>query len=119
MATQLLAMLTIVYHLFKCGIVVYLVNLRHLFHSFPLEVCFVSQLKRCCYVSFRELILSCSTFEKNDSFGVFLPLVVMIVGVLRARLRDNDGDQINTLMECTLDREDCASLCSPFTLPYA
>ena len=55
MATQLRATLTIVYHLFKSGIVVYLVNLRHLFHSSPLEVCFVSQLERCCYVPFREL----------------------------------------------------------------
>ena len=55
MATQLLATLTIAYHLFKCGIVVYLVNPRHLFHSIPLEVCFVSQLERYCYVSFREL----------------------------------------------------------------
>ena len=119
MATQLLAMLTIVYHLFKCGIVVYLVNLHHLFHSFLLDVCFVSQLKRCCYVSFRELILSCSTFEKKDSFGVFLPLVVMIVGLLRARLRENDGEQINVQLKCNLDREDCTSLRSPFTLPYA
>ena len=55
MATQLLATLTIVYHLLRCGIVVYLVNLRHLLHSIPMDVCFVSQLERCCYVSFREL----------------------------------------------------------------
>ena len=55
MATQLFAMLAIVYHLLKRGIVVYLVNLRHLFHSISLEVCFVSQLERYCYVSFREL----------------------------------------------------------------
>ena len=109
MATELLAALTTDYHLLKREIVVYLVNLRHLLHSIPMDVCFASQLERCCYVSFRELILSCSTFEKNDSFGVFLPLVVMIVGVLKARLRDNDGDQINTLMECTLDREDYVS----------
>ena len=66
MATQLLATLTIDYHLLKREIVVYLVNLRHPFHSIPLDVCFVSQLERCCYVSFRELILSCSTFEKID-----------------------------------------------------
>ena len=44
MATQLLATLTIVYHLLKREIVVYLVNPRHLFHSIPLDVCFVSQL---------------------------------------------------------------------------
>ena len=73
MAIQLLATLTTDHHLLKCGIVVYLVNLRHLFHSIPLEVCFVSQLDRCCYVSFCELILSCSTFEKIDPSRVSFP----------------------------------------------
>ena len=43
----------------------------------------------------------------------------MIVGVLRARLRDNDGDRINVLMKGNLDREDCVRLRSPFILPYA
>ena len=76
MAILLLATLTIVYHLLKSGIVVYLVNLRHLLHSIPMDVCFASQLERCCYVSFRELILSCSTFEEIDSFGVVLFLLL-------------------------------------------
>ena len=119
MATQLLATLTTVHHPFKRGIVVYLVNLRHLFHSIPLEVCFVSQLERCFYVSFRGLILSCSTFEKNDSFRVFPFLSLSwLAGVLRARLQDNDGDRINVPMKCNLDREDYTSLCFPFVLPY-
>ena len=74
MATQLLATLAIVYHLLRCGIVVYLVNPRHLFHSILLEVCFVSQLERGCYVSSRELILSCSIFKKIDPSRVsFFP----------------------------------------------
>ena len=55
MATQLLATLTIVYHLFKCGIVVHLVNLRHPFLSTPLDVYLVSPPERWFYVSFREL----------------------------------------------------------------
>ena len=55
MATQLLATLTIVCHLLRYGIVVHLVNLRHLLHSIPMDVCLVSQLERGCYVSFREL----------------------------------------------------------------
>ena len=55
-----------IHHLLKWGFVVYLVNLRHPFHSIPSGVCFVSQLERCCYVSFRELILNCSIFEKID-----------------------------------------------------
>ena len=55
METQLLATLTIVYHLLRCGIVVYLVNLRHPFLSTPLDVYLVSQPERWSYVSFREL----------------------------------------------------------------
>ena len=70
MATQLLAALTTDYHLLKREIVVYLVNLRHLLHSIPLDVCFAFQLVRCFYVSFRQLILSCLIFEKIDSSGV-------------------------------------------------
>ena len=54
-ATQLLATLTIVYHLFKREIVVYLVNLRYPFLSTPLDVYLVSQPERWSYVSFREL----------------------------------------------------------------
>ena len=45
MAIQLLATLTIDYHLLKCGIIVYLVNLRHPFLSTPLDVYLVSQPK--------------------------------------------------------------------------
>ena len=71
MSTQLLATLTTDHHILKSGIVVYLANPRHLSYSISSDLCFVSQLKRCCYVSSRELILSCSTFEKNDSFRVF------------------------------------------------
>ena len=55
MATQLLATLTIVYHLLKREIVVYLVNLRHPFLSTPLDVYLVSQPERWSYASFREL----------------------------------------------------------------
>ena len=55
MAIQLLAMLTTVYHLLKCGIVVHLVNLRHPFLSTPLDVYLVSPPERWFYVSFREL----------------------------------------------------------------
>ena len=71
MVTQLLATLTTVHHPLKCEIVVYLVNLHHLFHPISSDVCFVSQLGRRLNVSLRELILSCSIFEKIDSFRVF------------------------------------------------
>ena len=110
MATQLLAMSTTVHHLLKGEIVVYLVNLRHLLHSIPLDVCSMSQLERCFNASLHELILSCSIFEKIDPSRVFpFPLVVLSVGVLRARHRDKDGDRINVLTKCNLDREDHVS----------
>ena len=119
MATQLLATLTTVHHLLKCEIVVYLVNLRHLLHSIPLDVCFTSQLVRCFYVSFREWILSCSIFEKINPSRDSFSLVVMLVGVPGARHRDNDGDRINVHLKCNLDREDRTSFRFPFILPYA
>ena len=119
MATQLLATLTTGHHILKSGIVVYLVNLCHLLHSIPLEVCFISQLERYFNVPLPELIMSCSTFNKIDPSRVFLfPLILMLVGVPGARHQDNDGDQIHTLMECTLDCEDYTSLRFPFVLPY-
>ena len=70
-AIQLLAMLTTIHHLLKCEVVAYLVNLRHPFNSIPLDVCFMSQLKRCFNVSLHELILSCSIFEKINPSIVF------------------------------------------------
>ena len=112
MATQILATLTTVHHLLKRGIVVYLVNPRHLFHSIPLDVCFVSQLESCAM----SYTVSWSWVARSSRRSILLeflfPLVVMLVGVPGARLRDNEGDQINIPMECTLDREDCVGLVS-------
>ena len=106
MATQLLATLTIVYHLLKREIVVYLVNLRHPSLSTPLDVYLVSQPERWFYVSFRELF----DLQEEPFFqGLSFPLIVMLVGVLRARLRENDGEQINVQLKCNLDREDYTS----------
>ena len=52
-------------------------NLRYLSLSIPLNVCLVSQLKRRSFFSLRELILSCSIFEKIDSGRVPIPFVVV------------------------------------------
>ena len=43
----------------------------------------------------------------------------MLVGVLRGRRRDKDGEQVNVQLKYNLDREDYVSLRSPFILPYA
>ena len=77
MATQLLAVLTTVHHPLKCGIVVYLVNLRHPFHSIPLDECFVSQLERCSYLSLHELILNTRSSRRSSS--VESPFVVIVL----------------------------------------
>ena len=53
-------------------------------------------------------------------FYIFsFPLVVMLVGVLGTRHWDKDGDWMNVLMNCNLDREDCVSCVPPFMLPSA
>ena len=119
MAIQLLATLTIDYHLLKCGIIVDLVNLRHPSLSTPLDVYLVSQPERLFYVSFRKLILSCSIFEEIDPSRVsfFPPPPVMLTGFLRARRQDKDGVQINVHLKCTLDREDYTSCVSPSPYP--
>ena len=41
----------------------------------------------------------------------------MLVGVLRARRQDEDGDRINVLMKGNLDREDCVRSRSPSSYP--
>ena len=77
MATQLLAMLTTVHHPLNCGIVVYLVDLRHPFHSIPSDECFVSQIERCSYVSLHELILNTRSSRRSSS--VESPSVVIVL----------------------------------------
>ena len=87
-------------------------NRCHIPLAIALDVGSVSQLERCFNVSLHELILSCSIFEKIDPSRVSsFPLIVMLVGVLRARHRDKDGDRINILMKRNLDRKDSVSLC--------
>ena len=48
--------------------------------------------------------------EDRSLWSFPFPLIVMLVGVLGARHRDKDGDRVNVLMKCNLDREDRASL---------
>ena len=94
-------------------------NLCHLPLSIAPDVCAMSQLKRCSYVSLRELILSARSSRRSIPVGFsFLSVVIMLDGVLGAIRRDKDGDLINAFMKCNLDREDYVSLYSPFILPY-
>ena len=41
----------------------------------------------------------------------------MLTGFLRAGLQDNDGDRINALTKCNLDREDYTSCIFPSPYP--
>ena len=94
-------------------------NLCHLPLSIAPDVCAMSQLKRCSYVSLRELILSARSSRRSIPVGLsFLSVVIMLDGLLGERRRDKDGDWINNPKRCNLDREDYVSLCSPFILPY-
>ena len=115
MATQLLATFTTVQHLLKREIVVYLVNPHHLFHSIPLDVCFVSQLERCFCDSPRELILSCLIFEKIDPFRVLLSSHCHVSWSSQNKTSRQDDDQIKVLMRYNMDHEDCDSFVTPFS----
>ena len=83
-----------------------------------LDVCVESQLKR--YSTSHSVSWSWVARSSRSSILLDFPflLVVMLDGVLKARRRDKDEDQINTLMKCTLDREYYTSLRFPFVLPY-
>ena len=70
--------------------------------------------------SAREMLLDPKLIDlREDRFfwSCPFPLVVMLDGDLRARRRNKDGDRINILMKCTLDREDCVSLRPPSSYP--
>ena len=92
------------YVMIERGFVTYLVDLRHLLHPIPLKVCFVSQLKRCIYVSSPELIMSCSIFEKIDSLG----FPVLLIVVLDEDLESKDV-KINWSNESTSSRRTVGS----------
>ena len=99
------------HHPLRCGIVVYLVDPRHLFHSIPLDVCFVSQLERCFYVSFRKLIL----WSLRWSIIVELPLSSCLMKVSKAKTSRSIGEMNRHLREGQLDHEDCVSFASPLS----
>ena len=111
MATQTLATLTTVHHPLRCGIFVYLVNPRHLFHSIPLDVCFVSQLERCFYVSFRKLIL----WSLRWSIIVELSLSSCLMKVSKAKTSRSIGEMNQHLREGQLYHEDRVSFVSPLS----
>ena len=92
---------------------------RLLFHSIPLDVCLVTQLERCYYVSSHELILSCSVFEKINSSRVFLSSSCHASWSSQRKTSSQRWWLNQRPYEVHLDREDYTSLRSPFILPYA
>ena len=115
MATQLLATLTIVYHLLRCGIVVYLVSPHHLSHSISSDVCFVSQLERCDNVSSHELILSCSVFSKIDCSRVFISSRCHVGWSSQSKTSRQRWGSNQHPWEKQLDCEDHVSFVSPLS----
>ena len=65
------------HHLFKRGILAYQIELLPSVSSIPLDVCFMSQLKRCSYISLPELILSARSPRRSIPVE-FLSAVVMM-----------------------------------------
>ena len=90
-------------------------NPCHLLPPISLDVCFVSQLKRCFNVSLHELILSCSIFEKIVSCRVSFPLHRVGWRSRRQRRQEQCDAIYRYLREGQLDREDCDSFVTPLS----
>ena len=89
---------------------------------------FFPPLLMCISCLTREMVLSLIPWVNPELFDLredrsfqSFPFLFLswLAEVLRARRQDKDGVQINVHLKCNLDREECASLRSPFTLPYA
>ena len=94
-------------------------NLHHLLHSIPLEVYFVSQLKRCFNVSLNELILSCPIFHKINYCEVSFVVTVLDKDLKRKGFKINMMLAINIYMKGTwIMKIVLVSVPSDF-LPYA
>ena len=85
-----------------------------IYFSITPDVCYVSRPKRCYYVSFHELIVSCSIFEKIESCRVYF---CRRVGwrSRKQRCQDQDDAMNQRLWGGYLDREDCVSSVSPLS----
>ena len=102
-----------IHHLSKRGIVAHQIKPRHLF--FHPSRCVLSLNSRCFNISFRELILYSSIFEKIN------PSIVFFLSSSRGWRSQKRGCQdqrmqwINNLLRCNLDHEDCVSFVSPLS----
>ena len=92
-------------------------NPCHLLPPISLDVCFVSQPKRCFNVSLHELILSCSIFEKIVSCRVSFRRHRVGWRSWRQRCQDRLELSNQHPRERHLDREKCVSLCPSVFLP--
>ena len=90
-------------------------NPCHLLPPISLDVCFVSQPKRCFNVSLHELILSCSIFEKIVFCRVSFPLHRVGWRSRRQRRQEQCDAIYRYLREGQLDREDCDSFVTPLS----
>ena len=69
------------------------------------------QLERCCYVSFGELILSCSIFKKIDSCRVSSDITVLDKDLKRKDVQINMMKTVNVLMKCNWIEKMVLALC--------
>ena len=90
-------------------------NPCHLLPSISLDVCLVSQLKRCSNVSLHELILSCLIFEKIVFCRVSFPLHRVGWRSRRQRRQEQCDAIYRYLREGQLDRQDCDGFVTPLS----
>ena len=115
MAINLLTTLKPCTILLQRGIVAYQIEPPSSVSSIPLDVCSVSQLKRCFNVSLHELILSCSILRRSIPVK-FLSVVTVLDKDLESKdVKINMMQEINIPMKCNLDREDRVSFVSPLS----
>ena len=101
-----------IHHLSKRGIVAHQIKPRRLF--FHPSRCVLCLNSRCFNISFRELILYSSIFEKINPSRVSFRRH-RVDEDLKRGCQDQRMQRINNLMRCNLDHEDCVGLVPPLS----
>ena len=102
-----------IHHLSKRGIVAHQINPRRLF--FHPSRCVLCLNSRCFNISFCELILYSLIFEKINPSSVSFRRHRVDEDLKSEDVKINVMQQINKVMRCNLDREDCVGLVPPLS----
>src|SRR4051812_40451630 len=86
--------------------------------SIPLYVCFVSQLERCSYVSFHELILRAQPSRRSFPIEFLSVVIVLDKGLESKDAKINMMQLINIFEKSSWIMKIALDLCPLFLLPY-